>query len=466
LEDDSCQAGLVCDETTVEHEIALMRKGSGVHQARVAGNKRTRRVKQAQGWRNYKMCTVGAALQVLRGPKCCKQDHLQSFTAKQIQELRGDYHQENEVKRETFLHSTVKQRGTGSKYDKATYRLCGMPVCAVGVQRIVGIGSKTFFSAVRYVLEGDTSALMKNNAWHANKFRGKIRITIIAWIGEFTSLRGTSGEWMPDKQELHLAYNQLTHLHAVYEADQILDNVEAGSYQYFCRLFKKYFPHVKVHKRKEFSICDTCHMLQETLVKDRHARALLKEARQRLEKHYSLVLEQKRKYWKHIRKARQNPALCQSTILDGMDSLKTVIPHWPRTPHLFDNAWCLQVHLEGVINHGHEPHAHAFLSPPGVKKGACLAIEVLCRLLIRTKKVQGYVAPTWYIQADNATGEFKNSVCMMFLGILVQLEIYKKVYVVFLLLLICDVVNTEYCNIYCAVTNTRLMGKLLHTEIL
>jgi hypothetical protein len=404
-----------------------MSKGSGIHKARMAGKKRVRRVKQAQSWRNYQLCTVGSAIEVLRGKQCCKRDHLRSFTPKEIQAIRSEYHQENEVKRETFLHSTLKQRATGGKYEKSDYRLSGKPVCAAAVRKNLGIGTKTFFNAVRFVLQGDTTAIMKNNSWHANRFRGKIRVTIIAWIDEFTSLRGTSGEWMPDKQELHLAYNQLTHLHAVYEADQILENEQAGSYVYFCRLFKKYFPHVKVHKRKEFSICDTCHMLQETLVKDRHARNLLKEARQRLDAHYALVLEQKKKYWKHIRKARQNPALCQSSIIDGMDTLKTIIPHWPRTPHLFDNAWCLQIHLEGVINHGHEPHAHAFLSPPGVKKGACLAIEVMVRLLIRTKLVQGYVAPTWYIQADNATGEFKNSVCMMFLGMLIQLEIYKKV---------------------------------------
>jgi hypothetical protein len=411
-----------------------MSKGSGIHKARMAGKKRVRHVKQAHGWRNYQLCSIGSALEVLRGKQCCLKNHMQFYTAKEIQTIRGEYHQENDVKRETFLHSTVNQRGTGGKYEKSVYHLSGKEVCANGVIKILGIGSKTFFNAVRFVLEGDTAAIMKNNAWHANRFRGKIRVTIIAWIDEFTSLRGTSGEWMPDRQELHLAYNQLTHLHAVYEADQLLDNEQSGSYQYFCRLFKKYFPHVKVHKRKEFSICDTCHMLQETLVKDRHARHLLKEARNRLDAHYALVLEQKRKYWKHIRKARQNPALCQSTILDGMDTLKTIIPHWPRTPHLFDNAWCLQVHLEGVINHGHEPHAHAFLSPPGVKKGACLAIESLVRLLIRTKRVQGYVSPTWYIQADNATGEFKNSVCMMFLGMLVQLEIYKKVCSIFITL--------------------------------
>ena len=115
------------------------------------------------------------------------------------------------------------------------------------------------------------------------------------------------------------------------------------------------------------------------------------------------------------------------TILDGMDSQKSVVPHFARVPKAFTAAWNMCFHVEGVLNHGHAPHAQAYLSPPTVGKGASLSIETLMRVLIHQKETNGYVPPTWYIQADNAPSEFKNSVCLLFLGMLVQVGIFKKV---------------------------------------
>ena len=173
-------------------------------------------------------------------------------------------------------------------------------------------------------------------------------------------------------------------------------------------------------------MCDRCHELHKRLTTTQD-RVLLKHARLLLEDHLAGVLSEKKRYWRHIQKARQEPTGFMSTILDGMDTMKSVVPHWSRIPASFKQAWNMPYHVEGVIKHGHEPHSSAYVSPPGIKKGGCLAIETLIRVLIRHKKDHGYLPPVWYIQADNAPSEFKNSVCLMFLGMLVQLGVFEKV---------------------------------------
>ena len=85
------------------------------------------------------------------------------------------------------------------------------------------------------------------------------------------------------------------------------------------------------------------------------------------------------------------------------------------------------MHVMGVLTHGHAPYAYCYVSPPGVGTGACLSIEVLSRMLILQKRENGYVPKVWYIQADNTAAEFKNTVCFIWIGLLVQIGLFTKV---------------------------------------
>jgi hypothetical protein len=392
--------------------------------------KQQRRVRFSSAMLKDRQTAYSACVQMLQHrKKCCKENCTSKFTAHLVQSIRNRYWTLSSKEKDAYLRALIAQQAGGEAYIKTPYLLSAVAVCGTALPRIIGIGNKRFQAEIRYVRHGDVSAVVKKNAWTDKRWRGTKMVAIISWIRGYTGLRCTTGDWMPDKRELHLAYQQLTQLYGLYRADMLIANYTSeniATYQHFNRIFRRHFPHVKVHKRKEFSKCDRCTELYEKLFAETD-RVHLKVIRKDLEDHLDLVLRAKQKYWDHIRKAINNPTMYMSTILDGMDSMKSVIPHWIRMPKTFEGKFVMQMHIEGVLQHGHEPPSAAYLSPPGVKKGACLAIETLTRSLIFQKRRHGYVPPVWYIQADNATGEFKNTVCMTWLALLVQLGIFRKV---------------------------------------
>ena len=65
--------------------------------------------------------------------------------------------------------------------------------------------------------------------------------------------------------------------------------------------------------------------------------------------HFSL---ERRKYYKHITKARRDPTKYLSLIIDGMDQSKTEIPHTVYRSTLTSSLWKLRTQLVGVIAHG------------------------------------------------------------------------------------------------------------------
>ena len=65
--------------------------------------------------------------------------------------------------------------------------------------------------------------------------------------------------------------------------------------------------------------------------------------------HFSLA---RRKYNKHLTKARRDPTKYLSLIIDGMDQSKTEIPHTVYRSTLTSSLWKLRTHLVVVIAHG------------------------------------------------------------------------------------------------------------------
>ena len=195
---------------------------------------------------------------------------------------------------------------------------------------------------------------------------------------------------------------------------------------YFGRLFSEFYPHVRIHKYKNFSKCSACSYWDKKIMHARD-RFTVKACREEIWKHLAVVFDQNQKHWKHVFKAKRSPTQYFCSSHDGMDSWKCTAPHYGMTPKDMTGCTVLCMHVMGVLTHAHEPYAFAYISPPGVGTGACLSIEVLSRVLILHKKNKGWIPPVWYIQADNTAAEFKNSVCFMWLGLLVQLGLFTKV---------------------------------------
>lgn len=62
--------------------------------------------------------------------------------------------------------------------------------------------------------------------------------------------------------------------------------------------------------------------------------------------------EERRKYYKHITKAKSCSDRYLSIIIDSMDQNKTYLPHFLYNGTFLSNMWKLRLNLVGVIMHG------------------------------------------------------------------------------------------------------------------
>jgi hypothetical protein len=359
---------------------------------------------------------------------CCRKMCLTEWSIDEVQSVRTPYWgAATRDIRDDFLNSVLKQREPNVVNDGGKgYILLNKHLCKQGLINVLGISNKTLYRSVHVVVHNRPEAAFRGNAWQNRHFYGVKRAAVIGWLACYTSLRGSVGDWQPDKSELHLAHSQKKQIYHCYLADSIILGTDAAERTYFGRVFSKFFPHVRIHKWKNFAKCSTCSKLDGRLCAAQ-SRVGLKEVRNLIWKHLAVVYDQKQKHWKHVHKAKKMPTRYMATSHDGMDTYKSTVVHYPRTPKEMSDLQVLKMHVMGVLTHGHAPHAYAYVSPPGVGTGACMSIETLMRVMIRMKECCGYVPPIWYAQADNTAAEFKNSVSFMFLGLLVQIGMFEKV---------------------------------------
>ena len=137
---------------------------------------------------------------------------------------------------------------------------------------------------------------------------------------------------------------------------------------------------------------------------------------------------ERRKYYKHVEKARRNPEQYMSVIIDGMDQSKTFVPHFVRVSKLVSSIWKLRTHVTGAIVHGQG--TYAFFDNFEWPHSSNLTINVLLSVLQIHKDS---LPPVLYLQLDNCGWENKNRFIFGFLCYLVELGVFKKVKVSFLM---------------------------------
>jgi len=112
---------------------------------------------------------------------------------------------------------------------------------------------------------------------------------------------------------------------------------------------------------------------------------------------------ERRKYYKHVQKAKQNPNKYLSIILDGMDQSKTFLPHFLYHSKYTQSMWKLKVHLLGVIVHG--VGIYGFMDFFQYPHSANLTISTIMSVLVMLKDS---LPSTLYLQMDNCFRENKN----------------------------------------------------------
>ena len=114
--------------------------------------------------------------------------------------------------------------------------------------------------------------------------------------------------------------------------------------------------------------------------------------------------------------------------LTGMDQSKTFLPHFRDKSKDVANMWKLKMHVTGSIVHGRG--VYGFFDMGQWPHASNLTITVLENILYMYRNE---IPPTLYLQLDNCGRENKNRFVFSFCSLLVELGIFDKVKISFLM---------------------------------
>ena len=126
-------------------------------------------------------------------------------------------------------------------------------------------------------------------------------------------------------------------------------------------------------------------------------------------------------YYRHRLKTRQNPSKYVCIVQDGMDQAKLLLPRLAVIAHAYANARQLRTHLTGILNHGRQPKGYFDLFQ--YPHDSNMTINIL---LLELQSMD-FIPDVLYLQVDNCWRENKNQFLLNFLAVLVKLDIFKKV---------------------------------------
>ena len=111
-----------------------------------------------------------------------------------------------------------------------------------------------------------------------------------------------------------------------------------------------------------------------------------------------------------------------------MDQSKTSLPHFLNETKSTSAMYKLKMHVTGVLVHGH--HSYGFFDFGQFPHSSNLTMTILLDVLYMYKDS---LPPTLYLQMDNCCRENKNKFVFAFCCLLVELKVFKKIKLGFLM---------------------------------
>ncbi|CAH1271076.1 LAMB1 [Branchiostoma lanceolatum] len=191
-------------------------------------------------------------------------------------------------------------------------------------------------------------------------------------------------------------------------------------------MWKKEFPNLKIPRKTRFTKCTECDTLRK-LLKSAKTKEDIKEVQDRRTAHFGLQNSARQKYYKHIKKARNQPENYLSIIIDSMDQNKSAIPQFDTETKLQASLKPLRVHLTGALVHGQQ-RAFVYAWTEKFRMDTNITVNVLISILLElAKDYNGHLPNTLYLQLDNSAKECKNKYIIAFAAWLVHLRVFRKV---------------------------------------
>ncbi|XP_071143255.1 uncharacterized protein [Mytilus edulis] len=295
-------------------------------------------------------------------------------------------------------------------------------VCLKAWRLTLGIPESTFYTIQKQVLDG------KVTAEKSGRPLGSVEpktLTALAWLQDFAN---SYAGFMPDSKQLHLpCCLTKSSVYSTMVSELEGPTSQCISLSHFLLVWRTELRHIAIPRRSRFSECNTCVLLKNEIESTRN-KEVRKQLMQQRDTHLKQQKSEREKYYKHAMKARRNPDKYLSIIMDAMDQAKTMIPHFTATPKFADGMWKLKTHLLGAIVHG--IGAYGFFDIFQWPHGSNLTVSTLMNILFMMKDSLPEVL---YLQMDNCGRENKNRYLMSFLAFLVELKVFRKIKLSFLM---------------------------------
>ena len=227
-------------------------------------------------------------------------------------------------------------------------------------------------------------------------------------VGWYHSYAEQVGDVMPDEQQIITPRRERKDEYDEYEA--ALGTKDAVHYSTFCQVLREHPLMQNIKQARwlaNFQGCTTCvtsnNSVKAALASGDRQRIIDSKAKRRA--HINLTRCERLHYYQRRERGRDPSDDSISIIIDKMDSDKTTVPWFVRSP----GGWwaklkknVLQEHLLGVLVHGRPNRQYIFAANDSIKGDANLNIEGLRRMLVQefaSKPMPRVI----YLQADNAS---------------------------------------------------------------
>jgi hypothetical protein len=309
--------------------------------------------------------------------------------------------------------------------------------CVPCFWNLIGIGHNRWYGIRRKIKEGSLS--VTDSRADSRIITGSKRQKIVEWMEDYEA---NQGNYMPHLDEVHLPPSSWVDLTEYCNAElaafttrvnglegrpQEGNEWEDVTPETFKQVVQQEFPKIRIPPVQRMSKCDVC-----TKLKSARERTLdrteLKRLKADRDRHLVKVMGERRKYWKHRRKARHDPQRYCSIIIDGIDQAKTTVPFFTITSSEMSRraAYCVKMHVIGALCHGGQPFCQVFFGDPRHETGSNTTLEVLMKILLNLSEQQT-LPEVLYLQGDNCWRENKNQQVLAFYAMLVESGLFRKV---------------------------------------
>ncbi|XP_071500356.1 uncharacterized protein [Diadema antillarum] len=356
--------------------------------------------------------------------RCCRNYCLHKVSRKEVALCRNAFQEKKKCEqRQWILQYFLEHHEDSGNALKVLYTIGATEVCQRGWRLALGISRTRFWQIECHFRDGYQTYLPPNQ--RRRGLQSKAVASAVMWLDRFSR---RFGDKLPAQERIHLP-SCLTRatMYNLMREELEEHGEEVCSKAHFLRIWRKEMSHVSIPKVNRFSKCDVCTQLKQSI-----ERANEKEERQALhqqrEEHLTQQKTERLKYYKHAQKARKYPEKYISIIIDGMDQKSTSIPRFYRMSKSLSAAWRLPSHITGTIVHGRGQHM--FVDTKEYPHDSNLTSTILLQVLHRYATT---LPDTLYLQMDNCGRENKNQCILGLCALLVELDVFKKVKLCFLM---------------------------------